>query len=71
MSQDKQEKTATLQLRDKTYTVPAGLRIREAIRRIGLTPESYLAVRDGELVPDDERLRAGEVIRLIAVISGG
>ncbi len=71
MTQGKQEKTATLKLRGKTYTVPAGLRIREAIRHIGLTPESYLAVRDGELVPDDERLRAGEEIRLIAVISGG
>ncbi len=71
MPEDKQAKTATLLLRGQRYTVPAGLRIREAIRHIGLTPESYLAVRDGELVPDDERLKAGEVIRLIAVISGG
>ncbi len=71
MNETKPEKSATLRLRGKTYTVPAGLRIREAIRRIGLTPESYLAVRDGELVPDDEYLKAGEVIQLVAVISGG
>ncbi len=71
MSETPAPKTATLKLRGKAYTVPAGLRIREAMQRLGLTPESYLPVRDGELVPDDERLKAGDVIRLVAVISGG
>ena len=71
MNETHAEKTATLTLRGKTYTVPAGLRIREAIKHIGLTPESYLAVRNGELVPEDERLKEGEVIKLVAVISGG
>ncbi len=71
MSERQVEKTATLKLRGQVYTVPAGLRIREAIQHIGLTPESYLPVRDGELVPDDERLKPGDEIRLVAVISGG
>jgi len=34
-------------------------------------PETYLAVRDGELLTEDDRLNDGDVIRLIPVISGG
>jgi sulfur carrier protein ThiS len=30
-----------------------------------------LATREGELITDDEILRPGETIRLVAVISGG
>ncbi len=68
---EKQQGTATLILRDQTYTVPAGLTVREAIRQAGLSPEAVLPTRDGELIPEDERLKAGDVIKLIAVISGG
>ncbi len=71
MGQTQGQATATLELRGKTYTVPANIPIREAIRRAGLSPEAVLPVRDGELIPDDERIRPGETIRLIAVISGG
>jgi len=34
-------------------------------------PESVIATRDGEMITDDEILRSGDVIKLIAVISGG
>jgi sulfur carrier protein ThiS len=34
-------------------------------------PESVIATRDGEMVLEDEILKDGEVIKLIAVISGG
>ncbi|MBI4770370.1 MAG: MoaD/ThiS family protein [Chloroflexi bacterium] len=61
----------TLTFRDKTYEVPAGLTVREAIRQTGLAPETTLAVREGSLVPDDEILNDGETIKLIAVVSGG
>ncbi len=68
---DKARGTATLILRDQTFTVPAGITVREAIRHVGLVPESVLPTRDGELIPEDERLQDGDVIRLVAVISGG
>lgn len=62
---------ALMQLRDKEYEVPAGMTVRDALRKVGIEPESVLATRDGELLTDDEIVREGERIRLVAVISGG
>jgi sulfur carrier protein ThiS len=45
--------------------------VRDALLRLEIEPESVLPTRDGELITDDEHLREGEVIRLVAVISGG
>jgi len=45
--------------------------IRQAIESVGLSPETVLAVRDGELITDDTRLNDGDEVRLVAVISGG
>ncbi len=63
--------TATLTFRKDTFEVPAGMTIRDAIRRCNLNPETVLAVRDGELVTDDVHLQPGDHIRLVATISGG
>jgi sulfur carrier protein ThiS len=45
--------------------------IRDAVKKIGLQPETVLAVHDGKLVTDDTVLREGMQIRLVAVVSGG
>ncbi len=37
----------------------------------GLSPSAYLIVRNKELVTDDEIIKSGDTIELIAVISGG
>jgi len=58
-------------LRDKTYQVKAGMTVRHALIKIGVDSQSVLATRSGELITDDEVLKAGETIKLIAVISGG
>jgi sulfur carrier protein ThiS len=63
--------TTTLVHRGKRHEVPAGSTLRDAIRRVGLSPEAVLAVRDGVLITDDCILREGEEIKLVAVISGG
>jgi len=63
--------TTQLKLRDKVYEVPSGMTVRAALLRLEVEPESVLPTRDGELITDDELLREGEVIRLVAVISGG
>jgi sulfur carrier protein ThiS len=39
--------------------------------KLGFSPASLLATRDGVLLTDDEIIKDGEEIRLIAVISGG
>jgi sulfur carrier protein ThiS len=62
---------ATLKLRDKVYEVPAGMTVRDALIRLSIEPESVLPTRDGQLITDDQHLQEGEVIRLVAVISGG
>jgi sulfur carrier protein ThiS len=63
--------TATLKLRDKVYEIPSGMTVRDAMLRLGIEPDSVIPTRNGELITDDERLKDGEVIRLVAVISGG
>lgn len=63
--------TATLVHRGKRFTVRAGTTLRDAITKIGLSPEAVLAARAGELLTDDIILRADEEIQLVAVISGG
>jgi sulfur carrier protein ThiS len=41
------------------------------LQKLGIPGDSVLATRDGEMITDDEILHEGEVIKLIAVISGG
>ena len=62
---------AKMTLRKKEYEVRAGMTVRDALKKIGIHPDSVLSVRNGELITDDEILREGDSIRLIAVISGG
>jgi len=38
---------------------------------LGLSSETHLVLRDGELLTDDALLRDGDQAQLIAVISGG
>lgn len=57
--------------RGKRFEVRSGTTLRDAIRKIGLSPEAILAARNGELITDDRILLAGEEIHLISVISGG
>ncbi|RJP50405.1 MAG: hypothetical protein C4557_09635 [Anaerolineaceae bacterium] len=61
----------TLVLRDKEYEVKAGMTLLDALKKSNIVPESVIATRDGEMITEDEILKDGEKIKLIAVISGG
>jgi sulfur carrier protein ThiS len=63
--------TAKLILRKKEYEVKAGMSLLDALKKSNIVPESVIATRNGELITDDEILKDGDVIKLIAVISGG
>ena len=63
--------TAHLILRDKEYEVRAGMTLLDALKRSNIVPESVIATRGGEMILDDEILKEGDVVKLIAVISGG
>jgi sulfur carrier protein ThiS len=58
-------------LRDQRYEVRPGMTLRDALIKLGIQPQAVLPTRAGELITDDEILRDGDEIRLIAVISGG
>jgi len=58
-------------LRNQEYEVKAGMTLLDALKKCGIVPESVIATRNGEMILEDEILKEGEVIKLIAVISGG
>lgn len=61
----------TLILRKKEYTVEGTITVKDALKQLGLSPESHLVVRDGQLLNENDVLRNGETAKLVAVISGG
>jgi len=62
---------AKLLLRDKVYEVRAGMSLLDALKKSNIVSESVIAIRDGEMLTDDEILRSGDEVKLVAVISGG
>jgi sulfur carrier protein ThiS len=60
-----------LVLREKEYEVKPGMTLLSSLEKIGVLPESVIASRAGELILEDEILKDGEVVKLVAVISGG
>lgn len=63
--------TVKLVLRGKEYEVRAGMTLLDALKKCDIVPESVIGVRDGEMIVEDEILGNGDVIKLVAVISGG
>lgn len=57
--------------RDKEWVLRGGITVRDAIRKVGLNPESTLATREGKLIHEATILEEEDVVRFIAVISGG
>jgi sulfur carrier protein ThiS len=58
-------------LRNKEFTFEESMRLRQVLAQLQLPPDSYLALLNGELITEDQVLRQGDEIKLIAVISGG
>jgi thiamine biosynthesis protein ThiS len=58
-------------LRGKEYEVKAGMTLQDSLRKIDVLPEGVIATCNGEMILEDEILKDGAVIKLIAVISGG
>jgi sulfur carrier protein ThiS len=58
-------------LRGKEYEVRPGMTLRHSLLKIEVNPVSVLATRQGELITEEEILQEGDVIKLVAVVSGG
>ncbi len=63
--------TAILKNKDYVFTETKDLTVAKVFKKLDILPETYLCVRDGELITERELLKDGDVIRFIAVISGG
>lgn len=57
--------------RDKEWELQGRRRVQDAIKEVGLIPQTVLAVRDGKLLTGDLMLEEDAEIKLVAVISGG
>ena len=60
-----------LVLRDKQYEVKPGMTLLSALQKVSILPEAVIATRDDEMILEDEILKDGDVVKLVAVISGG
>jgi thiamine biosynthesis protein ThiS len=58
-------------LRKQEFEVHAGMTLLSALQKVNILPEGIIAVRNGELIEEDEILQDGDVIQLISAISGG
>lgn len=63
--------TVKLILRDREYEVKPGMTLLDSLKKINVLSESVIATRNGEMILDDEILKDSDVVKLIAVISGG
>jgi sulfur carrier protein ThiS len=57
--------------RKKEFEVRPGMALIDALKKCEILPESIIAVRNGDVITEDEILRDEDVIKLISVISGG
>jgi sulfur carrier protein ThiS len=57
--------------RDKEWELKGRWRVGDAIKEVGLTPQTVLAVREGKLLTEDVMLEDEDEVRLVVVISGG
>lgn len=58
-------------LRNQEFEVKAGMTLRHCLLKIGVQPEAVLAILDGQMITEEVILQDGQVVKLIAVISGG
>jgi len=58
-------------LREREFDVKPGMTLLAALEKADILPESIIATREGEMILEDEISRDGDVVKLVAVISGG
>ncbi len=57
--------------RDKEWEFEVRMTVGQVVERVGLIPQTVLAMRDGKLLTEDTMLESGDEVKLVAVISGG
>jgi sulfur carrier protein ThiS len=57
--------------RDQEWELQGRRRLRDAIKAVGLMPQTVIAMRAGKLLTGDLMLEEDDEVKLVAVISGG
>ncbi len=57
--------------RGKKWELKGDITARDALKKIGVEPESVLVVVNDKLVTDDVVLKEEDKVKLVAVVSGG
>ncbi len=61
-----------LTLRKKEFQLDGtSIQVKTALQQLNLSPEAHLVVRNGELLNENDWLKDGDEVKIVAVISGG
>ena len=63
--------TIKIKMRERDYQIEGDLPLNKVFKRLNISAQSVLAIRNGLLLTEDEILHNDDIIELIAVISGG
>ena len=63
--------TAIIKIREKEIETKANLPLYRIYEINDLSPQAFIAVKNAEVIPEDTRINDGDIIELIAVVSGG
>lgn len=63
--------TAILKKTEYVFEETKDLTVGKVFKKLNILPETYLCVREGDLITERELLKDGDVIRFVPVISGG
>lgn len=59
------------QNKHENLSIDKEISIAELMQKVRVNPAEVIAVRNGELVTEDARVKSGDEVKFLAVISGG
>jgi len=62
---------AVIVINKKEHNVASGITICDAVRSIGIAPDTFIFMMEGRPVPMDTQIADGVLIKSIKVASGG
>lgn len=64
--------TIKLTLRKQVFQLEGkSIQVKQVFEQLKLSPEAHLFVRNGELLNENDYLKDGDEVKIVAVISGG
>lgn len=70
----KMEKVIMVEMEGKEVKIPLkgkGIRVDKLLENLGIFPETAVVLKEGKLLCDDERVKAGDKIKIVVATSKG